>query len=58
MSTLGNWIPRVLSQWYCSGHECGFDQIVIENATGNHDVRNHLKEMGSYFALSYFSMFQ
>lgn len=35
VSTLGNWIPRVLSQWYCSGHGCGFDQIVIENAKGN-----------------------
>jgi len=34
VSTLGNWIPRVLSQWYCSGHGCGFDQIVIENAQG------------------------
>lgn len=34
VSTLGNWIPRVLSQWYCSGHGCGFDQIVIENAKG------------------------
>ena len=36
VSTLGNWIPRVLSQWYCSGHGCGFDQIVIENAQGKH----------------------
>jgi len=34
VSTLGNWIPRVLSQWYCSGHGCGFNQIVIENARG------------------------
>jgi len=32
--TLGNWIPRVLSQWYCSGHGCGFDQIVVENDEG------------------------
>lgn len=32
--TLGNWIPRVLSQWYCSGHGCGFAQIVIENDKG------------------------
>lgn len=41
VSTLGNWIPRVLSQWYCSGHGCGFDQIVIENAQGKPDARNH-----------------
>lgn len=34
VSTLGNWIPRVLSQWYCSGHGCGFDQIVVENVQG------------------------
>ena len=37
VSTLGNWIPRVLSQWYCSGHGCGFDQIVIEHDNGNHE---------------------
>ena len=41
VSTLGNWIPRVLSQWYCSGHGCGFDQIVIENAQGKPDERSH-----------------
>lgn len=32
---LGNWIPRVLSQWFCSGHNCGLDQIVLEDAQGN-----------------------
>ena len=58
VSTLGNWIPRVLSQWYCSGHGCGFDQIVIENAKGNNDVRNHLNGMGGYFAFSHFSLFR
>ncbi|XP_015757010.1 PREDICTED: uncharacterized protein LOC107336447 [Acropora digitifera] len=31
---LGNWIPRVLSQWFCSGHNCGLDQIVLEDAQG------------------------
>ena len=35
VSTLGNWIPRVLSQWYCSGHNCGLDQIVVEDEQGN-----------------------
>ena len=35
VSSLGNWIPRVLSQWYCSGHGCGFDQIVVENMKSN-----------------------
>ncbi|KAM7427339.1 hypothetical protein ABFA07_021507 [Porites harrisoni] len=34
VSTLGNWIPRVLSQWYCSGHNCGLDQIVVEDEQG------------------------
>lgn len=34
VSTLGNWIPRVLSQWYCSGHGCGLNQIVVENDKG------------------------
>ena len=39
--TLGNWIPRVLSQWYCSGHGCGFDQIVVENDKGNERLYTH-----------------
>ena len=34
VSQSGNWIPRVLSQWYCSGHGCGLDQLVIENEKG------------------------
>ena len=39
--TLGNWIPRVLSQWYCSGHGCGFDQIVVENDKGDERLYIH-----------------
>ena len=27
---LGNWIPLVMSRWYCSGHGCGLDQIAVE----------------------------
>jgi len=27
---VGNWLPLIMSRWYCSGHGCGFDQISVE----------------------------
>ncbi|KAK3749927.1 hypothetical protein QZH41_017381 [Actinostola sp. cb2023] len=36
---LGNWIPRVLSQWHCYGPFCGFDQIATENQNGKRHVQ-------------------
>ena len=31
---LGDFIPLVLSRWYCSGHGCGLDQVAVEGAEG------------------------
>lgn len=28
---VGNWLPLVMSRWYCSGHGCGLDQIAVES---------------------------
>jgi len=30
LSQVGNWIPNLLQRWSCSGHGCGYDQIVFE----------------------------
>ncbi|XP_047136930.1 uncharacterized protein LOC100204111 isoform X1 [Hydra vulgaris] len=27
---VGNWLPLVMSRWYCSGHGCGLDQVSVE----------------------------
>lgn len=32
---LGNFIPLVMSRWYCSGHGCGYDQVAVEGQEGN-----------------------
>lgn len=31
---VGNWLPLIMSRWYCSGHGCGFDQISLEGKDG------------------------
>ena len=31
---VGNWLPLIMSRWYCSGHGCGFDQISVEGKDG------------------------
>ena len=31
---LGDFIPLVLSRWYCSGHGCGLDQVAVEGKEG------------------------
>ena len=31
---VGNFIPLVLSRWYCSGHGCGLDQVAVEGKEG------------------------
>ena len=31
---VGNFIPLVLSRWYCSGHGCGLDQVAVELKEG------------------------
>ena len=31
---VGNWLPLVMSRWYCSGHGCGLDQVSVENKEG------------------------
>ena len=49
--TLGNWIPRVLSQWFCSGHNCGFDQIVLEDDQGNVPTKYTKPNEGRYVRL-------
>ena len=32
---VGNWLPLVMSRWYCSGHGCGLDQVAVENKEGD-----------------------
>ena len=32
---VGNWLPLVMSRWYCSGHGCGLDQVSVEKKQGN-----------------------
>ena len=34
IQTFGNWIPRLLSRWYCNGHGCGLDQIALVDGSG------------------------
>ena len=31
---VGNFVPLVLSRWYCSGHGCGLDQVAVEGKEG------------------------
>ena len=31
---VGNFVPLVLSRWYCSGHGCGLDQVAVESKEG------------------------
>jgi len=30
---VGNWLPLIMSRWYCSGHGCGLDQVAVESNT-------------------------
>ena len=34
IQTFGNWIPRLLTRWYCNGLNCGLDQIVLVDSSG------------------------
>ena len=34
IQTFGDWIPRLLTRWYCNGHECGLDQIALVDGSG------------------------
>ncbi|GAB1609394.1 uncharacterized protein LOC115221110 [Argonauta hians] len=47
LSQLTNWIPTCLTDWSCSDHGCGYDQLVILNK--DHGTRTTFKRLDARY---------